>query len=118
MSETTNSSALIGVVMQCLGGRYGRERIDLPLALASLETPVVVFVIGEAVGALRSNSHAEYRWTKLWQLLIDMNVEVCVDTQQGLQESDIQQNLSLKPVIISTEQMIQRMASCRQLVYV
>lgn len=109
---------MIGIVMQADGGRYGRERIDMPLAIASMDIPVQIFVLGGAVNLLRANQSGELTWTKLWRLAADMQVPICIPNEVMGKEVYVQQNLLVEPVIMSEEQMASAMASCKQLVYV
>ncbi len=114
----TPGTAVIGVLMQAASGRHGREQIDLPLAFASLDISVRVFVLGEACRNLLVSQQGEFAWTRLWGAAAELDVSICV-ARQTLHQYGIQADeLPFEIVPMSCGQLAEAMAGCRHLIHV
>lgn len=105
----------LGIVIQASGSRYGRERIDLPLALASLDLPIRVFVLDDAVYDLRAGQDGENAWSRLWQALIDMSDQICVARSVAQNAGD---ELPSAAVLMDDRELARAMAACGHLLHV
>lgn len=112
----------IGIVLQASASRYGRERIDLPLAFASMDLPVKVFLLGDASYDLYPSSKlkpsGESAWSKLWGMLAELDADICVPTQSPLLASGQLRKTAFKVSTMTDQQLAQAMAGCRHLLHV
>lgn len=108
-------SAPVGIVLQASVNRYGRERIDVPLALASLDVPLQVFVLDDAAWDLCPGQGGENTWTRLWSALAEMDTPICIAGDSPLASSA---SLPVNATVMSHAQMAQAMSGCRHLLHV
>ncbi len=110
-------SHCIGIILQASANRYGRERIDLPLAFASMELPVKVFLLGDALYDLYPDQVQENGWSKLWAMLIELGAEVCIPAESELAMPDKVTRSGLRVTAMSNLQLATAMAGCQHLLH-
>lgn len=111
-------SRCIGMILQASANRYGRERIDLPLAFASMELPVKVFLLGDALYELYPGQAQESTWSKLWAMLIELDAEICIPAESELAMSDTVSKAGLSVTTMNNSQLAAAMADCQHLLHV
>ena len=104
--------------MQTSANRYGRERIDLPLAFASMELPVKVFLLGNALYDLHPKQSKENTWSKLWTMLTELEADICIPRQSSLTVSAMLAETTLRVIAMDDQQLAQAMAGCRHLLHI
>ncbi len=104
--------------MQACAGRYGRERIDVPLVIASLDVAVRVFFLDDAGYDLLPGQTDELAWTKLWGAAVELGVELCVLEQTHPALNMELHRLQINPIVMSQTQMAAALSQCRHLIHV
>jgi len=110
--------APIGIVLQANNNRYGRERVDLPLAMASLDIPVRVLVMDQPADMLLPTQSGELAWTKLWQAAAELDVEICILDDFYRTLIPPAENWQIEPLILDNTQMVVALSECRHLIHV
>ncbi len=108
----------VGIVLQAGSGRYGREQLDVPLAIASMDFKVQVFLLAEAVYQLIPEQTGELAWTRLWKAFRELETEIFIQERTAQMLAAAIEHLPVKPVVMTDAQMAAALSNCRCLIHV